>query len=358
MLETVLDLIPEEHLPWIRVFRVKARDNYTKFGQIIFMRPRYVVVRKDGYIICTCLQSRNLGITCCHELGVMLANPEFGFHISFIHPHWIFPSSRTRIGLSEVVYLRPRSEPPIGNTATATCGGMEEMDEGATLGNGRSDDGLNDKQTYESNATGKEIMGETRSRQTVLGDEEETGFESIIQRGHDPLVELRPEDIFNPFNAGYPPQTAVMQSFDGRFNTPAQPKTQNRRNEQYGKAMSLFGTMFSMAENDPVRVQQMLNLMAQGIHILEDQNRTLAGVPPTTPRKAISSNLGALMTPGRGQTIQLSESTPTPLTRLPADPVPTPAVGRKRESRLKSWSEKTEKGKRKKRKNEEEKDGG
>jgi hypothetical protein len=94
-LAALIDLIPPQEQDISIIYRVKPLNRFDRFLGSIPIKTRYVSVKADGFAICSCLQSINLGIPCRHIFAVINKYPEaVQFNIQSIHAHWHRPDMR------------------------------------------------------------------------------------------------------------------------------------------------------------------------------------------------------------------------------------------------------------------------
>jgi hypothetical protein len=123
-LASIMDLVPPSDRASVKIYRVKPSNRYNALGTVEYKRKRYIVIRPDGFELCTCLYGRHTGVPCRHFFAVVNHAPEtHGFNIAQVHRHWINPLEVDNAVGRSWIYLRAYgNQTPTSGSGSAPAG--------------------------------------------------------------------------------------------------------------------------------------------------------------------------------------------------------------------------------------------
>lgn len=250
-LAALIDIIPEQDRQSAVIYRVKPLDRFDQFNGAIYVRKRYVVVKSNGYSICSCSQGQHLGLPCRHFFAVMNRfQSDVGFHISQIHPRWMLIHMRDNVSDRPWRYLqKPNMQVP--------------PDEMLPL-----------------------AVGQTLSINPLILTPRLAGQQQCFATPSQDPIKLDSSPILSP-----------VASFNARFSSPKQSNKIDSKRQQYGMFMDTSKKLIQTIENSPQRFQTVLAAMNREIESVEQQQHYISSI--RTGQCATSPNA----TPAKGGTL-------------------------------------------------------
>lgn len=330
-LQSTIDVVPVHLRDDMKIYRVKACNQYNPYDQLVPARKQYVAMLKDGSAVCSCMQWINLGIPCRHILTVILGMPRnYTFNLRQVHLLWILFNLRQihLLWILPTLRLDYHWGRPSISLSTEPIPFQDFGTDNAALGPRASDpDDTN------SSSTSEPPLDQLSDSMPLIGEPDRRQPPSTPPQLMAEYATTMTEYFrTTPNNASTPPAqliadySATMTDYFGRMaNSPSQPRSAQRHKAEYANAIAA--------------VQQFLNVNRDRPHAIARMTATVQRETRTTLDEQSAASMFRHPSSSSVTATATSNVVRTSPSVLPLDPVIPKASGRPAKNRIKSCTE-------------------